>query len=191
MRSIRQLPRRRFKWHAKEKARMSEHGANVNATSLFGETVLQEACKLGTSESIIRLLLKNGVDVDASAGGLLYGSALQEACKSGTEDMIKLLLEYGASVNGSIGECYGSALQEACATGNECVVQFLISRGALVNASTERYGTALQEFCAIGNQDIIRLLLENGAKANVSAVNTTTRHFRNLTQLETKISSNC
>jgi ankyrin repeat protein len=80
-----------------------KHGANVNATSLFGENVLQEACKLGTSESIIRLLLKNGVDVDASAGGLLYGSALQEACKSGTEDMIKLLVEYGASVKDQLG----------------------------------------------------------------------------------------
>lgn len=60
-------------------------------------------------ESVVKLLLEKGADVNAQIGSY-YVSALAAAALRGKESIVKLLLENGADVNMSISGVYGSAL---------------------------------------------------------------------------------
>lgn len=141
------------------------HGANPNA---FGGgkwvSPLYAAASSNRSE-VMRLLLENGADVNASGGE--YGSALQAASCTGSEVNVRILLDNGAGVNAS-GGFYGSALQAASYQASETIVRILLNNGAVVNAYGGRYGSALQAASDRGNEAIVRVLLENGADVNAS-----------------------
>ena len=86
------------------------------------------------SETVVQLLLENGVDANAQGGR--HGNALQAASTGGHEPVVWLLLEKGADVN-TQGGYYGNALQAVSAGGHETVVQLLLDKGADVN--TQRW----------------------------------------------------
>ncbi|CUS12373.1 unnamed protein product, partial [Tuber aestivum] len=48
-------------------------------------------------ESVVRLLLERGAEVDAEGG--YYSNALQAAAQNGNESILQLLLSYGAVPN--------------------------------------------------------------------------------------------
>ncbi|CUS15230.1 unnamed protein product, partial [Tuber aestivum] len=79
------------------------------------------------NESVVRLLLRRGADVNAQGG--VCGNALQAAAYRGHESVVQLLLERGAEANAKGGH-YGNALQAAKAFGHQTIVQLLITHGA-------------------------------------------------------------
>ena len=65
------------------------------------------AASLGGNETIVKLMIEKGENVNAQKG-----KALQAASSGGHEAVVKLLIENGADVNAQ-GEQYGNALQVA------------------------------------------------------------------------------
>jgi ankyrin repeat protein len=105
---------------------------------------------------IVRLLVQNGSDIDASHG--MEGSALQFAISRGDQTMVELLISIGASVDtpNVIGE---TALHTAV-LGNEELVRILLQAGANPNAINSAgftpYDTAVQR-----NDPAILRMLQN------------------------------
>ncbi|KAJ7855171.1 ankyrin repeat-containing domain protein [Mycena olivaceomarginata] len=146
---------------------------------------------------IVRLLLKHGANVNATAeeynalGAALlhdrvdtvrvlleqgaevnatsgiYGSPLQVASRWGDIETVRLLVEHGAEVNATSG-IYGSALQVASRWGDIETVQLLVEHGAEVNATSGIYGTALQVASRWGDIETVQLLVEHGAEVNTA-----------------------
>ncbi|THU90826.1 hypothetical protein K435DRAFT_248533, partial [Dendrothele bispora CBS 962.96] len=88
---------------------------------------LQAASSQG-HESVVRLLLERGADVNVQGGK--YGYALQAASSQGHESIVKLLLERGADVNIPGGK-YGNALQAA--RFHQKIEQLILDWGAEVS----------------------------------------------------------
>lgn len=98
-------------------------------------------------------------------------TALQLAVEKGDLSIIKLLLEYGADVNGPAAPMGGAtALQLACIEGYIEIVRLLISKGADINASGAKYfgRTALEGAAENGRLDIAYLLLERDCRVDGS-----------------------
>lgn len=84
-------------------------GANVNAATRKGTTLLIHAAELGHME-IVKMLIANGADVNAKcAPGY---TALILAADNGHEDVVQALIDSGANVNAR-DNSGGTALQYA------------------------------------------------------------------------------
>jgi ankyrin repeat protein len=79
------------------------NGANINERPPAGRfgNALQAAAWSG-NESIVRLLLDRGADINAQGGRC--GNALQAAAYRGYESIAQLLLDRGADINAQGGE---------------------------------------------------------------------------------------
>lgn len=82
-------------------------------------------------ETIVKLLLDNGTDIDT--GGGKYGSPLATAIRFRKVRIVQLLLDRDADVNMHGGK-YGCPLATAMALGDQKIVQLLIDRGAVQHA---------------------------------------------------------
>lgn len=167
------------------------HGFDPNNRYPWSPTALQLA--VGSSGArgmripIIRLLLEYGADASCSAirhcapqNAFKHIQCLhwksdrdvfQSAVEQGNADLLKLLLTYGADVNGPAGRRDGAtALQIACIKGYTLVVQFLLSRKVDIDAPGGHYRgrTALEAAAENGRLDIIRLLLSAGSQLSGS-----------------------
>ncbi|KAF2625511.1 hypothetical protein BU25DRAFT_371926, partial [Macroventuria anomochaeta] len=114
--------------------------------------------------TITKLLLNNGADVNAQGG--LYGNALQAASFGGHKETVRLLLNKGAEINAQGGQ-HGNAFHAASCQGhNEIMVALLLNRGAEINAQGGYWGNALQAASSGGHKEIVTLLLDRGAEIN-------------------------
>ena len=122
---------------------------------------------------IVRILLRHGSHVNASAGEFRESAtALQAAAETGDIEVVKELLAHGADVNVDASPIIGrTALQAAAEQGNFELVKFLISTGADVNADPGlKMGvTCLQAAIGQGHVDLARFLLDKGAFVNAPA----------------------
>ncbi len=167
-----------------------ENGADINATSYAGITALICA----SSQEIVKLLVDNGANVyggdndsntaliKACAQGhknivqLLLGMVCYDnytellltllilASQEGHTEVVKLLIDYGADVNGLNGN---TALIAASYNGHKDVVQLLLRYGANVNAVNNHGDTALMFASNKGHKEVVTLLLDMGAHVNV------------------------
>ncbi|KAJ7117091.1 hypothetical protein C8R44DRAFT_983359 [Mycena epipterygia] len=137
------------------------HAAGQPEGGEFG-SILQAALQMG-HESILRLLINNGADVNLLGP---YGSALQTASAKGDETLVGLLIEHGANLNVQSGR-YGTALQAAAYHGHKNIAKLLIEMGAHVNEESGIYSTALQAASCQGHDGVVRLLIEAGAELNL------------------------
>jgi len=96
----------------------AEHGSSLQDASYGGK------------QNIVKLLLQEGVDVNAQGGQ--YGSALYAASAAGHEDIVQLLLNNGADANIRGGK-YGTTLQAASSAGHKDIFQLLLDNGADIN----------------------------------------------------------
>jgi len=151
-------------------------GADARATNYFGSTALMAAAA-GGDEKSVRLLLKNGVDVNAQPtadkmGFILGGSrsALMWAAFRGDTAMTKLLIEAGANVNAACG--LGTTLAQAAWADQTATAQILIQHGARVNQGGPMDGFTPLHWAASSeeqNASLVKLLLEHQANPNLGA----------------------
>ena len=106
-----------------------QKGVNVNGEDGFPPLVA--AAQMGHL-SIVRLLLDNGADIDATA--LHSVTALMMASGGGYCEIVKALLDHGADVNYSY-ELTGTALVVA-ATKGYTEVELLLNHGANIESKT-------------------------------------------------------
>lgn len=96
--------------------------------------ILQEAITLGR-ESIIRILLDNGADVDACSSS--HGTALMIALSMGRESIAKLLIQRGADVNrtrpASESCPYTNPIEAAILGREPSLLQLLFQAGAVTD----------------------------------------------------------
>jgi ankyrin repeat protein len=173
---------------------LADNGADVNTQGEFFENLLQvasgegdeefirrlllekaadiadgggealEAASYAGHEAVVRLLLDNGVNINAQGGK--YGNALQAASYGGHKAVVQMLLDNGADINAH-GGVYGNALQAASHNGHEAVVQMLLDNRADINAQGGKYGSALQAASYGDHEEVVQMLLHNGAVINV------------------------
>jgi len=111
-----------------------EHGCNVNSETIYGETALITAARVG-HEEVIEYLLDHGARIDAFQHGSVVGpydqgTALFFALKHKRNKAARLLINRGADINIVGGNDYTPLM---CAIENECdqaIVQLLLDKGA-------------------------------------------------------------
>lgn len=110
------------------------------------------------------LLLRPEVSVNF-ANPINHQTALHIAARRGEVDVMKLLLSYGAHVNGGTVDLM-TPLHEACFGGHPEAVAILISKGAETNARNIDGSTPLCFACSKGSIQCVQLLIEAGAEVN-------------------------
>lgn len=124
---------------------------------------LLEAVQYGEFERV-KAGLEQGLNPNYSEQDSEY-SLINWAAQEGYTDIIKLLVQFGADVEGGSPEM--PALYNAAGEGNLEVVATLIECGAGVNrGDKQRLGTALSNAAAWGHDAIVRLLIDKGANVN-------------------------
>ena len=120
--------------------------------------------------NLVKLLIDNGIDVNAKCNGR---NALSFAVKAGHQGIVKLLLDSGANVNvkDNVGE---TALMDAVEYGNKEIVELLLQNDADVNLRDKYSRTALIRAVVNGRKDIVELLLQNGANVCAKTLGKTT-----------------
>jgi len=133
---------------------------NKRGKSSSGLPALHLAIKYG-HPGIVELLLSKGAKADEkNVWG--YGSLLV-AARNGRANMVKLLVDYGADVNGEKNKFRHPPL---CRAKNAQVAEALIANGADVNFRDERRATALHSIARNGITAIAEVLLAHGADIN-------------------------
>ncbi|KAI1366280.1 ankyrin repeat-containing domain protein [Xylaria arbuscula] len=155
------------------------HGADVNIHAGEYGTALQAVCSstddIQRRADIVRLLIEHGANIQVEGG--YYGSAWHAAVATATAAWVynndtefrnlnlflKLLLSYGADINGTQGRVHATTLQAVLEStwsdyilNNERrperslidVIRFLLDHGANVNIKAGKYGFPLQSACA-------------------------------------------
>lgn len=137
-------------------------------------TALQWAASHG-HESLVRLLLNMGVQIDATLGDNVGDSSiinpLHAAVINGHQTIVKFLLENGAGVNYEAIETKSTALhravEEKCES--EEMIKLLLKWGADVRAIDEGGDTPLHIAALNGYGPAVQLLLKHGS--DISAQN--------------------
>ncbi|XP_063906156.1 ankyrin-3-like [Zophobas morio] len=134
-------------------------------TGLFARNNRPKASQRNTG-GIIRLLVKNGIDVNTkNKNGI---TALQLACERGVYANAKLLLDCGASIN-ILDRGNNNALHFASSSKYDTtdIVNLLITRGIDVNIQNNSGATALHLVCEKGSHESAHILLKYGSSINV------------------------
>jgi ankyrin repeat protein len=118
-----------------------ERGADANAETANGGTLLHDAALKGHAE-IVQLLLAHGAKIDAvNAAG---GTALHDAAIGGRLRVAELLLAKGAAINARDTESGATPLHLAASWGRDEMVEFLLARGANAKATDKSGATPLK-----------------------------------------------
>ncbi|KAJ3113871.1 hypothetical protein HDU96_002824 [Phlyctochytrium bullatum] len=133
---------------------------------------LHVAASTSTPE-ILRLLLKNGADLEATDRSL--GTALHKAVKGGHLQSARVLLEMGAAVN-PINRTGDAPLRIAADRGRCDLITLILDAGANVDALNRAGETALFQACRKGRVDAVELLIKRGARTDVVGGNGTALH---------------
>jgi len=124
------------------------------------ETAIIVAIKT-QSDEMVKLLIKNGADVDKPARLSIKRTPLQQACEIGSFKMVKLLLDNGATVDEPPAERGGgTALQLTASSGSIKIAELLLQLGADVHGAPSKVNgrTALEAAAENGRVEMIRVL---------------------------------
>lgn len=117
------------------------------------------------NEKTVRLLIKNGADININPGITpLILSVLKDNVSL---DVTKMLIKNGADVNDK-AKAYDNinALLGAAYSGNFQAVKLLLKNGAEINASDSHGKTPLIRAAALGHKEIVKHLIEKEADLN-------------------------
>ncbi|KAJ2978914.1 hypothetical protein NUW58_g7344 [Xylaria curta] len=148
-----------------------------NESPYLQTTPLQGAARIGDFE-LVKLLIKNGAEINLPGQGFAGATALQRACELHCESdegrrnqimLVEFLIENGADVNATAAPNHGmTALQAAAYAGNLEIIMVLLNHGANVNAPPAEKQRG-RGFCALdfavfaGRLDVTKFLLDLGA----------------------------
>jgi ankyrin len=86
--------------------KLTEHGADIKATTDTGLTPLHAAVRVGdVAASIVRFLIEKGADVNATDNKRrtpLHATVLGNALRPGQLEAARILMENGAEINGQM-----------------------------------------------------------------------------------------
>ena len=136
-----------------------DHGADVNAKDVQGETPLVKAAHYGLFSTLHLLAEKGGrgqFDQDMAA------LVLNEAIVQNNMDAVRILLDQNISVNARYDKM--TLLMIAASRGNKAIVQMLLDKHADVNQTTREGATALSLAEKNGDHEIVQMLRKAGAK---------------------------
>ncbi|KAI1291714.1 Ankyrin-2 [Halotydeus destructor] len=170
-----------------------KHGASIEATTESGLTPLHVAAFMGgmniviyliqhganpdvpdcsrreaNQADIIRILLRNGAEVNAKARE--QQTALHIASRLGNVDIVGILLQHGAQVDAATKDQY-TALHIAAKEGQEEVASILLEHGADLTSATKKGFTPLHLASKYGNIKVARLLVEKEAQVDAQGKN--------------------
>ena len=139
-----------------------QEGVPVNERECDGLTPLWIAASTG-NETIVRMLLEAGAQVDARSGAYRQITPLIVAAAKGYTGTVRILLEAGADVNAqsSSGE---TALMEAAIEGHFGIARLLLQAGANVNLQNRENKTAATLAKENGWFAIARLIMMVGER---------------------------
>ncbi|XP_043484437.1 ankyrin repeat, PH and SEC7 domain containing protein secG-like [Leptopilina heterotoma] len=123
----------------------------------------------------VKELLQKGININDQNGNgetILYhavnaGHLMKE--EKDFEKLIKILLEFGAEINGK-NKIGVTPLHVSAERGHEEICKMLLIKGADVNAVNEHEETALHFAAQKGREETVKLLLEFGAKIDCKNV---------------------
>jgi ankyrin repeat protein len=141
-----------------------QHGANINARTTDGRTLIYQAASIDSGTSTLRLLLDKGVDPNVKT--LTGMTPLMAASARANLDAMRLLIARKADVN-SRNAAGATALIAAAPTGNVEAVRMLLEKGADPNLRNKRNDSALGDAATAGVAETVKLLLDRGAEVNV------------------------
>lgn len=154
-------------------------GSDLNAywvrDSAYEHTPLQEAACQG-DETLVRLFLQEGANVNSPARGELGYTALQGIClwRPAIEEehqrqirICHLLINQGADVNATPNGDMYTALGGTAIAGDLELAALLLREGADINATGSRGLTALDEAAIYGRIDMVKFLLNANALSSV------------------------
>jgi ankyrin repeat protein len=136
-------------------------GANLEAKTVDGRTVLHLAATHPDGASRLAVLLDAGADPNAK--NLVGATPLMAAVGAGLEQT-KLMLAKGADVNAKTGT--GATPLMTAAGRDSRIAALLIEKGADVKSRTKRGETPLAAAATGGFIETARLLIEKGADVN-------------------------
>ena len=155
-----------------------QNGADIQASSSNGSTVLHFASQFSNQEAVEFLLKLNEISVNATDN--FNQTPLMSACHDGGRlDNIKMLIQNGADIQTSSSNG-STVLHLASRNSNQEVVEFLLKLNEIsVNARDNSNRTPLMHACYDGGRlDNIKMLIQNGADIQASSSNgSTVLHF--------------
>jgi ankyrin repeat protein len=137
-------------------------GANVNARTQSGISVLNTAVSLSFNE-IVLLLLKSGADPNANVPSLTI------VAQTGNEKIISLLLENGANPNAERNDGLTPLIAALLSDIPEKIVPLLIKGGAKIDAPNRQGMTVLLTAAFEFEPKDVSMLLKNGADPKIKS----------------------
>ncbi|XP_065817917.1 ankyrin repeat and SOCS box protein 9 isoform X4 [Labrus bergylta] len=135
--------------------------AQVNMSTLDGQTALSEACAKG-HVTCVSLLLKHGA---TPVGNSLTSSPLHRAAAKGHSECIEPLVQHGADVDHYIDQS-GSPLHVACSNQHLGAVRKLLQLGAAVNTCVSG-DSPLHIAARLSSPELVSVLLDHGANSSL------------------------
>ena len=170
--------------HTEVATLLIDRGADPNAKSNRGETLLHLAFKRGRDD-ICLYLLDHGADPNHpdNRGKTL----LHLAFERGRGDICRYLLDHGADVN-HLDNRGSTPLHLASQNGHDEIVQLLFDYGADINRRDNRSLSPLHHASMGGLNSVVQLLLDHGADANLPGnLGLTALHYASLRGLNDTI----
>jgi ankyrin repeat protein len=143
-------------------------GANPNAATWSGETVLMRCAHTGNVEAVYGLLEKDA-DVNAKENRQ-QNTPLMWALGENHADVARVLIEHKADIHARTATGF-TPLLFAAQQGDQGSVEMLLRAGADVNEATPYGENALQIAAASGHEDLALYLLDHGADPNAAERN--------------------
>ena len=137
-----------------------EAGANINATTAFGDTCLHWAANNNFID-LTEALLEKGANVNFAdaAGHTPLGVAV---IRSASVELVQALLDAGGDINRPTGDG-DSNLINAIQNKNTTIAVYLVDRGENVNFKNMNGVTPLHLASRFGLLELVQLLVERGA----------------------------
>ncbi|KAL2078266.1 hypothetical protein ACEWY4_025951 [Coilia grayii] len=136
---------------------------DLDHRNLGGWTPLMYAAYIG-HDNIARLLLENGVSVNAPTSRGLTPLMLAASC--GNESIANFLLQRGAELERKDARGW-TALMHSTSTGHQQMVKLLLDNNANANIKEPGTGfTPLMEAAAAGHEIIVQYLLDRGVRVD-------------------------
>ena len=143
---------------------ITDHGADVNATSKETSTALMIACEKSYTDAI-NVLLEAGADPNIALDDSSVTCFMCAVLKDCSKDVLQAMIDHGADVNAT--STAGTALMIACTKRYTDAIYLLLKAGANPNIADDSGVTCLMR--AVGedcSNEVLQAIIDHGAEVN-------------------------